>query len=153
MGQGVGDEADEADALVKVVRRALRDLNLDTEPTPKGYPADLINKGKFAVEVTGIEDKITTKTPKFAQLMRFKEDESKGEKIMLVANTYRKIDPAKRKGLMDFSKEAAGLFSPMGVCAMTSLTLYTIWCDVKTGKLSAEKATSMFLNTAGVLQI
>jgi hypothetical protein len=73
---------------VRTVGKALRDIGIPTEPTPKGFPADLLAKGRIAVEVTGIVDKLTADTPKVGQLMRFKEKFYSGEKLVLIVNTY-----------------------------------------------------------------
>lgn len=140
-------------ALVEAVWRMLKDLGIETDPTEKGFPADLMRKGEIAVEVTGIQDKITSDSPKIAQLMRFKEGFSSGEKVVLIVNTYRLTDPARRKGLMDFSGPAAGLIQSQGVCAVTTLTLFSLWSEVVTGKRRAEDVKSMILDNVGVLNL
>ncbi len=138
-------------ALVQAVWRALKDIGIETDPTEKGFPADLMRKGEIAVEVTGIRDKVASDSPKIAQLMRLKEGHSTGEKVVLVANTHRLLDPAQRKGLMDFSEPAASLFQSQGVCALTTLTLFTLWSDVMTGKRKPEEVKSLIMKTVGIL--
>ncbi|MDG6916943.1 MAG: hypothetical protein JRM85_05040 [Nitrososphaerota archaeon] len=139
------------DPLVKVVQRTLKDLGIETEPTPKRFPADLIHKGQIAIEVTGIIDKVTADTPKVGQVLRFREKHYAGEKLVLVVNTYRRDDPAERIGREDFSKEALVLLPPLEVCAITSLTLFALWRDVMTGEREAEEVKRMIFSTVGVL--
>jgi hypothetical protein len=137
--------------LVLAVQRTLQDLGIQTEETEEGFPADLISKGKVAVEVTGIVDKISLSTPKIGQMMYFTEHRSSGEKVVLMANTYRREDPNARANMMDFSPQVSAVFPSMEVSALTTLTLYKLWLDVKTGKKNSEDVRRLILETNGVL--
>ena len=127
------------DPQIEAVKRTLQDMNIETERTPPKFPVDLLGK-EIAVEVTSIADKIGTSSDAPFQLLRFREKYRKNEKVVLVANTYKREDPKVRKGKMDFTPEVLSMLAANSVCAMTSATLLDIWKLAKQDKTKARKA-------------
>lgn len=129
---------------VDAVRVILGDLGIETERTKPGFPVDLLGK-EVAVEVTSIAGKVNSESPKMFQLTQFYEKHRKDEKVVLVANTYKREEPLVRKGKEDFTPPVL-----KGVCALTSVTLFGLW---KLGKSNSKKARAMLLDTIGELKV
>jgi hypothetical protein len=136
------------EAQVEAVKQILWDMDIETERTQPGYPVDLQGK-EVAVEVTSIADKIATSSDAPLQLLRFKEQHRKNEKMVLVANTYKREDPKNRKGRMDFTPEVLSIFVANHVCALTSATLLDIW---KLSRKDKAAARNKILGTVGELR-
>ncbi len=141
------------DDLTEVVQKVLSILSLDTETTSPGFPADLIKEHQVAIEVTGISDKVDSDNDKMFQLQRFEENFSKGEKIILVANTYRRIEPTARGGKMDFTPEVEKHFRDHKICALTALGLLDLWRMVEREPSRKEEVRNLILKTDGVLKL
>lgn len=99
--------SDSGSALVEIVQKILKEIGLETELTPEGHPVDLLQKGKVAIEITGTTDNVDSDTDKIFQLARFQDNFRKGEKMILIANTYRRHDPSLRNHKMDFTPDVA----------------------------------------------
>jgi hypothetical protein len=137
--------------LVDVVQRMLTDMGIMTKPTTPGYPVDLIDKGKMAIEVTGTVDKIESSSAKVLQVATFKERYQKGEKMIVVANTYRRLAPTNRAGTMSFTPQVADYLKAQNVCAMNSSVFFSYWARLKEGKITKDEIQKMFLSTNGIL--
>jgi len=126
------------DPQIEAVRRILHDMDIETERTPPKFVVDLLGK-EIAVEVTAVADKIGADSDSISQLIRFKQEHRKNEKLVLVANTHKRENPRMRKGKMDFTPEARSMLKGNGICAVTSATLLSIWMLAKEDKTKARK--------------
>lgn len=142
----------EGEELVDIVRKVLAELGINAKKTAPGYPVDLIDVGNVAIEVTGTSDKINSDTDKIFQLMRFKDNYGHKEKLILIANTHRRLPPDKRRGRLDFTNEVSDHLKLKKVSAFTAVTLFEIWKSFKIGKLDSKTARAMILKTEGVLK-
>ena len=138
------------DRIPEAVQRVLADLGLETKETPKGYVVDLLGE-KTAVEVTSIKGKVNAKSKKVIQLSRFIEEERKDEKVILVANTYKELPLAERKGKVDISVPMERFLKSVQACFITTLALYGLWNRVLKKEMSAEDARKLIISTVGVL--
>jgi hypothetical protein len=134
---------------VDAVRTILGDLGIKTERTKPGFPVDLLGK-EIAVEVTSIAGKVDSDSPKMFQLTQFYEKHRRDEKVLLVANTYKREDPLMRRGRQDFTPPVLDFLRLKGICALTSVTLLDLW---NLGKTDPKKAREMLLNAVGELKI
>lgn len=123
---------------VEAVKQVLNDLGIKTKRTQPGFPVDLIAKD-IAVEVTSIAGKVDSGSPKMFQLTRFFEKHRGNEKVVLVANTFKRVHPSKRKGNQNFTPEVIEFLKLNHVCTMTSLTLLDLWYLAKTDQVEARK--------------
>jgi hypothetical protein len=137
--------------LVDIVQKMLADIGFVTRRTNPGYPVDLIGRGKIAVVVTGTVDKIETGTPKILQVATFAEKHRRGEKVIVVANTYRRLPPSSRKGKIHFTPQVADYFKSANVCAMTTVTFFELWAKVIERKAREGDIRRLILSTDGVL--
>jgi hypothetical protein len=140
-------------SLVKIVQQVLSDVQIETTETEPGFPIDLIKEGKVAVEVTGITDKVDSDTDKIFQIIQFKEKYHKGEKIILIANTYKRLVPSEREGKMHFTPEVAEFLRLREVCAMTSVTLFSLWKAVRVNESKISEVKQLVWGTNGVLSL
>lgn len=138
--------------LEDIVRRTLADINIKTEKTEKGFPADLISN-EVAVEITGVKGCVGVGSEKVIQTGRFKELYHKGEKIILIANTYMDLPPRDRIGKMDFSPEVKKYFESLSICCLTTMTLFQLWKDVVIGKRGSEDIKRKILTKNGELTL
>ncbi len=134
---------------VESVRVIFGDLGVQTERTKPGFPVDLLGK-EVAVEVTSITNKVNADSPKMFQLTQFFEKHRKNEKVILVANTYKREHPSARKGKQDFTPPVIDFLKLRQVCAVTALTLLEIW---KQCMDDPSKARKLLLETSGELKL
>lgn len=125
--------------LEDIVQRALKDIGLETKKTEKSFPADL-RSSQIAVEVTGIKGSVGVGSEKVIQTGRFRELYRKGEKIILVANTYMDLPPQDRRDKKDFSIESVKYFESLSICCLTTMTLFKLWIDVITGEKTERRS-------------
>jgi len=140
------------DDLENIVQKALSDIGIKTKKTEKGFPADLISK-KVAIEVTGIKGCVGVSSEKVNQTGRFDLVHRKEEKIVLIANTYMDFPPQEREGKMDFSPKVKDYFRRLGVCCLTSKTLFELWKDVISGKKDSKGIVKKILTKNGELML
>lgn len=140
------------DELEDVVQKALQDIGIETKKTEKGFPADLTNN-KVAIEVTGIKGCVGVSSEKVIQTARFKENYRQREKVILIANTYMDLSPQEREGKIDFSPEVKKYFEALGVCCLTSKTLFELWKDVVTEKKGSKDIVERILTKNGELRL
>jgi len=140
------------DDLENIVQKALFGIGIKTKKTEKGFPADLISN-KVAIEITGIKGCVGVGSEKVNQTGRFKQNYHKGEKIILIANTHMDLSPQKREGKIDFSPEVKKYFEALGVCCLTSKTLFELWKDVVTGKKDSKGVVKKILTKNGELML
>ena len=133
-----------------LVRDVLKEIGMDTTKTSKGFPVDLVGSG-FAFEVTGLSRAITVSSEKYNQTLRFLEDHSKGEKVILVANTFKNFDPLSRPS-PSFSKVVSESLKSHRVGLITTLNLYRIWKAVTEGRLPKEDAVKLLKDTEAEMQ-
>ena len=137
------------DYLESLVKDALEQLGIKTSKTRKGFPVDLLGSG-FAIEVTGISKAITVRSEKFNQTLRFHEEHHRGEKVVVIANTYKNMEPRKRPP-QQFSKEILEILKARRVCLLTTVRLHQLWTAVSKGDLSKEAAVKLLKDTDGEL--
>jgi hypothetical protein len=139
-------------SLENVVQKALVDIGIKTERTEKGFPADLLSN-EVAVEITGIKGCIGVSSDKVIQTGRFKELYHKGEKIILVANTYLDLSPQDRRESVNFSPEVEKYFRSLSICCISTLTFFQLWKDVVTGKRKPRDVKKRILVKTGELTL
>ena len=139
-------------SLENVVQKALVDIGIKTERTEKGFPADLLSN-EVAVEITGIKGCIGVSSDKVIQTGRFKELYHKGEKIILVANTYLDLSPQDRRERINFSPEVEKYFRSLSICCISTLTFFQLWKDVVTGKRKPRDVKKRILAKTGELTL
>jgi hypothetical protein len=137
------------DYLESLVKDVLGELGIKLSKTAQGFPVDLLGPG-FAVEVTGVSRGITVRSEKFNQALRFLEERHHGEKVAVIANTYKNIEPGKRPP-QHFSKEILEILKARHVCLLTTVRLHELWTAVSKGELSKEAAARMLNETDGEL--
>ena len=134
---------------VNAVQQILSDLGIETQRTQQGFQIDLIGK-EVAVEVTSVTGKIDSNSPKMFQLTQFIEKQRKSQKVILIANTYKREHPSERKGKQDFTQPVIDFLKLREVCALTSITLMELW---KLRKSNRRKPTELLLHTIGELKL
>jgi len=134
------------DPQVEAVNRILKDMGIETERTQPAFVIDLVGK-EAAIEVTSVTGKIDSSSNKMFQLTQFIEKHHKNEKIVLVANTYKREDPKTRRGKEDFTHPVIDFLKANQVCAMTSSTLLELW------KREKSTAKNRIMQTNGELRV
>jgi hypothetical protein len=134
---------------INSVQLILRDIGVQTERTKPGFPVDLLGK-EVAVEVTSITGKVNSDSPKMFQLTQFFEKHHKKEKVILIANTYKREHPSVRRGKQDFTPPVIDFLKLKQVCALTCVTLIDLW---KLGLSDPTKARKLLLETLGELKL
>jgi hypothetical protein len=134
---------------IDAVRLALKEIGFETQKTKPGFPVDLTGKD-LAVEVTSTAGKVNSDSPKMFQLMQFFEKHRKNEKVVLIANTFKREFPSNRSGKQDFTPHVIGYLQSNEVCAMTCVTLFELW---KLAKKDQTKAQKYILQTNGELRL
>ena len=127
----------------------LKEIGFETQKTKPGFPVDLTGKD-LAAEVTSIVGKVNSDSPKMFQLMQFFEKHRKNEKVVLIANTFKREFPSNRSGKQDFTPQVIGYLQSNEVCAMTCITLFELW---KLAKKDQAKAQKYVLQTNGELRL
>ena len=138
--------------LENIVQKALADIGIKTKKAERGFPADLVSN-EVAVEITGIKGCVGVGSEKVNQTGRFKESYYKGERIILIANTYLHLSLKERIGKMDFSPEVIKYFESLSVCCLTTKTLFQLWKDVVTGKRVLKDVKRKILTKSGELTL
>jgi hypothetical protein len=133
------------DPQVEAVKKILREIGIETERTPPAFVIDLLGK-EAAIEVTSTAGKIDSDSKKMFQLVQFIDKHHKNEKIVLVANTYKREDPKTRSGKGDFTPPVIDFLKSNQVCAMTSSTLLELW------KKEKSTAKDRIMQTSGELR-
>ena len=134
---------------IDAVRLVLKEIGFETQKTKPGFQVDLLGKN-LAVEVTSIAGKVNSDSPKMFQLMQFFEKHRKNEKVVLIANTFKREFPSNRPGEQDFTPQVIGYLQSNAVCAMTCVTLFELW---KLAKKDQAKAQKYILQTNGELRL
>ncbi len=115
---------------VETVKRMLFDIGIQSKLTKPGFVVDLLGP-RVAVEVTSDTGKIKAKSDSLTQLGRFTQEKGTQKKMILVANTYKRLPVEDRAGKEDFSPQAAEYLKRLGVCHMSARCLYLLWKKVK----------------------
>jgi len=108
---------------------------------------------EVAIEVTGIKGCVGVSSEKVNQTGRFDLVHRKEEKIVLIANTHMGLPPREREGKIDFSPKVKNYFSRLGVCCLTSKTLFELWKDVVTEKKDSKGVIEKILTKNGELKL
>lgn len=142
--------------LVEAVKNAFTDLGLSVEKTMTGATVDLtaVEKEtgkKFAIEVTGTKNKINTRHKKAAQVFDFVLNEKEDEKVILVANTYKDVDPEERN--LGFTERLIENAKNNEVCLMNSTDLFFIWKNVFEKKEDVADVIEHLQNTNGLFRL
>jgi hypothetical protein len=125
--------------LENAVKKVFEEFGCEVEKTEKGSPIDLKIQHKrlnlkFAVEVTGVKGKIEKDTKKIGQLWSYIPLRDNGEFILLIANTYRDLDPDKRKGQENFTRNVIELALNNKFALLTGLDIFHFWKEFMDGK-------------------
>jgi hypothetical protein len=138
-------EAPQIDAIITV----LSDIGFETQKTKPGFPVDLLGDD-LAVEVTSISGNVNSGSPKMFQLMQFFENHRKSEKVVLIANTFKREFPSNRSGKKDFTPQVIAYMQSKNICAMTCVTLFELWRLTKKNPIQVKK---QILQTNGELRL
>jgi len=140
------------DDLVSIVKKTLSDIGIKVNKTEKGFPADLTSDN-VAIEVTGIKGHMKVSSGKVIQTARFKENYHKGEKIVLIVNTFMNLSLQEREKRDDFTRQAKKYFEASSICCLTTKTLFQLWKDVVSKKRDSKDVRSMILTKNGELTL
>lgn len=146
------------DTLENVVKKTLESFGLIVEKTRKGSTIDLIayteDKNKiFGIEVTGTSHGIRKNNPKLTQIMTFDMQKEDKEKPILLANTYKDLDPEERRGKEHFTKQVIEYLEPHGILLITTFDLYNLWLQMYEGKLSKKEIIEKLYNQKGIFKL
>lgn len=133
--------------LEVAVQNVLEEMGCTVEKMEKGATIDLkakIDSMKFAIEITGVDDKIYKNSKKFSQILQYLPMQEENEKIVLLANTYKDIEVEKRIGSENFTKPVLKIAENNHFCLMTTMDLYFIWKDFLNGKSLKEIFAEVF---------
>jgi hypothetical protein len=145
------------DLLENATKKTLESFGLIIEKTQKDSTIDLIaytkDKSKiFGIEVTGIAHNIKKDNPKLTQITTFDRQKENKEKPILLANTYKDLDPEERKSKEHFTKQVVEYLEPCGVLLITTFDLYNLWLQIHEGKLSKEEIIEKLYNQKGIFK-
>jgi hypothetical protein len=134
---GTGDD------LVDSVHYILTDLGLKAEKTKEGATVDLIldyppKDVEMGVEVTGLSGKIDKRSPKMNQAFTYIQECRDNCKGVILANTYNDTPLTERSELEHFTEPAVKLMEGMEIVGVTTMDLYRIWQDVKSGDVDID---------------
>jgi hypothetical protein len=133
-------------------RRKLEDLLVTySKLSTASVPEEEVRKyAEFLVEVTSITGKVNSDSPKMFQLIQFFEKHHKGQKVILIANTYKRDQPSARAGKQDFTQPVVEFLKLRQVCAMTCVTLFELW---KLAVKDQARVRKLILETKGELRV
>lgn len=140
--------------LETAVQRALEEMGCTVEKMEKGATIDLkakIDSMKFAIEITGVDDKIYKNSKKFGQILQYLPIKEENEKIVLLANTYKDEDVRERLGRENFTKPVLDIAKNNEFCFTRTMDLYFMWKDFLMGK-SAKKMLQAVFSAKGELR-
>lgn len=123
--------------LEVAVQTVLEEMGCSVEKLEKGATIDLraqIDSMKFAIEITGVDDKIYKDSKKFAQILQYLPDKEENEKIVLLVNTYRHLNVQERADKENFTKTVVKIARDNNFCLMTAKDLYFMWGDFLDGE-------------------
>jgi hypothetical protein len=123
--------------LEDAVELALKDIGFAVEKTEKGASIDFkvhLGKLSFAIEVTGIEEKVFKDNKHFAHILHYLPQKECDEKILFLVNTYRNLDINARLLKEHFTPPVIEMSKNNHVVLMTTLDLFKIWSDFVDGK-------------------
>ena len=143
--------------LTRIVYFVISKIGFKTEMKEEEGRQDIeVNEDDFSlvIEVTSSEeDWINIR--KTRQLLdwcqRFKREQNKKPKGILIANPYCNLPPIERDE--PFTKEALKQGESEGFCLMTTVQLYSIFCKFLKGELDKDKIKKLFLETEGMLKL
>jgi len=143
------------DLLVDAVQFLLKDIGFAVEKTPKGFTVDLIGEypevGKFAIEVTGLNDAVKKKTNKINQAISFIQEHQDKERVVILANTFNDLPPEERLKKEQFSTDALKIMTGLEIVGMTCVDLYDMWKAIKfNGKSVSEIFKDVFNHEGGL---
>lgn len=152
--------------LEEAVEVLLRDLEEGVTPEmldtiEENAPIDLkvvlngtIATHPFVIEIMGSKSGVRKEDKKASDISSYlilhRQDE---EKVMLLANTFRELDPADRVGKLHFSEQVKEPLEKQGVLLMTTVQLYEIWRGVKEDSLSLHEVVEQMYSQVGEFNI
>lgn len=145
-----GDERLEDSVLAVCNEFGLQGYKLE-----RGLSADIKAESKdkniqLVFEVTGVKEKINNQSKKVNQVLHYHlNHKQEGEKIILMANTYRSLPLNERRGKDSFSKRVIETLTPLNVVLMTTADLYILWKNVQEGKIQSADAINKIYNQPG----
>lgn len=134
-------------SLELAVQKALEEMGCIVEKQEKGATIDFkarIKSMKFAIEVTGVDDKINKDSKKFAQILQYLPHKEKNEKIVLLTNTYRNMDVKDRAKRENFTNTVAKIAKDNEFCLMTTKDLYFMWENFLNGEDAKKMLAAVF---------
>lgn len=139
--------------LEKSVKKVFEEFGCEVEETEEGATIDLKiryteKNFKFAIEVTGIKDKLFKDNSKFGQILQYIPHKEDDEKIVLIVNTYRDKDFAERDK-ENFTSHVLDIANSNKFCLMTTADIFNLWKDCIDGKKSKEEILKSIFETNG----
>lgn len=122
-------------------------MRCNVKKMEKGATIDLkveMDSMRFAIEITGVDDKIYKDSKKFGQILQYLPLKEKDEKIVLLANTYRNMGVEERAGKEHFTEPVTEIAGNNHFCLMTTADLYLMWRGFLNGKSSKEMLAQVF---------
>lgn len=137
------------DLLEGTVIETLRFLGLDAEKTKPGFTADILAQTsdggiRFGFEVTGLSGPIKKDSPKLTQLLEFERLKERGEKTVLIANTYNTKPITERSKLESFTPQVVEFLGRHPILLMTGWNLYRMVSDCWQAEKGRTKLLSFF---------
>lgn len=123
--------------LELAVQKVLEEMGCNVKKQEKGATIDFkarIDSMKFAIEVTGVDDKINKNSKKFAQILQYLPHKEKNEKILLLVNTYRNMDVKERTKKENFTETVVKIAQDNEFCLMKTKDLYFMWKSFLNGE-------------------
>ncbi len=145
------------DLLEDVVKKTFESFGLIVEKTRRGSTIDLIayteDRSKiFGIEITGTSNGIKKDNPKLTQIMTFDMQKENKEKPILLANTYKDLDPEERRSKEHFTRQVVEYLEPHGILLMTTFDLYNLWLQMYESKLSKEEIIEKLYIQKGIFK-
>ncbi len=143
-------------SLEKSVAAVFDQWGCDVKETPSGHSIDLkagtADGKKLAIEVTSAKKNLRKGSGKNLQLPQyFLNEKQDDEKLILIANTYREVDPSEREE-EHFSPNILKVMTPMGVCVLTSYDLYRLWRRTEKKLSSADAIIRSLIKCDGLYE-
>lgn len=139
--------------LQNAVQKVFESWDCEVTPTQPGATMDFkvkepIKKLRFALEVTGIKDKVHKDSYKVSQALQYLTRKEKDEKIAILTNTYREKKIAERPS-ENFTQPVIEIAENNEFCLMTTADLYSLWRVWLNEKRSKEEIIRSIFDTVG----
>ncbi len=137
--------------IAKAVYHILEDLGITPTQTTE---VDLTNlKSSICVQIVTTKGKVEAQNTKINKIARFIEKQRNKGKIIVVANTYKRLPIKNRTNKEHLDVAMKLFFETNNTVFLTTLSLYNLWKKVISGQISVHEASSLIQNQSGEIQI